>query len=43
MKKKTYIIIGAVIVAVLLAWMFMGGKKETTVTYVTAEAKTGAA
>ena len=42
MKKKTYIIIGAVVAAVLLAWMFLGDKKEAKVTYATAEAKTGA-
>ena len=40
MKKKTYIIIGAVVAIALLAYFFMGGKKEAKVTYVTAEAKT---
>ena len=40
MKKKTYIIIGAVVAIALLAYFLMGGKKEAKVTYVTAEAKT---
>lgn len=38
--KKKYIIIGAIALIALLVYLLAGGKKETKVTYATAEAKT---